>query len=204
MVGALNPTELLAWILALACAAFSAWAWQRVRALEAELQNSRLRAESNADAARKALEDRDASLTRVRRQSDEERRFAHEPLVRELIPALDGFERALAAAAEREDPVLVGVRMVQAQMLQALDRHGVKVVTPESSFDPNLHEAVELRESTEHSAGAIVCTWGRGYVLHERVLRPARVVVASEPSPPPPAEPSPEEEADRPTEEPAG
>lgn len=208
MVEALNPTELLAWILAIACAAFSAWAWQRVRALEAELQNSRLRAESNADAARKALEDRDASLARVRRQSDEDRRFAHEPLVRELIPALDGFEHALAAAGERDDAVLVGVRMVQAQMLQALNRHGVKVVTPESSFDPSLHEAIEVRESANHCAGAILSTWGRGYVLHERVLRPARVVVASEPSPAPepPDEtsPDPADEADRPTEEPVG
>ena len=177
----LSPTELLAWMLALACAALAAWAWQRVRALEAELLALRLRAEASADASRKALEERDASLARVRRQAEDERRFAQEPLVRELIPALDGFERALDAAGEREDPVLVGVRMVRTQVLQALDRHGVKVITPEATFDPNLHEAIEVRSSPEHDPGAILGTWARGYILHERVLRPARVVVAAEP-----------------------
>jgi molecular chaperone GrpE len=103
-------------------------------------------------------------------------------LVRELLPALDNLERALAAAEtdEQEHQLVEGIRLVQAELLAALARSGVQGFSPAGeAFDPVQHEAMAQLPVEGHEPGTIVEVLQSGYRLDETVLRPARVVVAA-------------------------
>jgi molecular chaperone GrpE len=119
---------------------------------------------------------------RVQRDLAEERRYAHADLARELLPALDNLQRALDAARQQagNGSLTEGVAMVQSQLLDALARSGVKPIDAMGKpFDPHLHEAVMQQPRADVAPGTVVAVLEPGYRLHERVLRPARVVVAS-------------------------
>jgi molecular chaperone GrpE len=121
---------------------------------------------------------------RFQRTLAEDRRYAQKPLAADLLPALDNLERALAAARQKDgdNPLLQGVAMVQNQLLDALRRHGItRIDTGNQPFDANLHEAVMQQPSGDHPAGTVLQTLEQGFMLHDRVLRPARVVVSKTP-----------------------
>jgi molecular chaperone GrpE len=102
-------------------------------------------------------------------------------LVKELLPALDNLDRALAAAAE-DDPLLEGVRLVRSELSAALARVGVESFAPLGQhFDPALHEAMATtsRPGNGCEEGTIVEVYQPGYRLGEHIIRPARVVVAA-------------------------
>lgn len=123
---------------------------------------------------------------RMARERVERMRFAAEEVIVALLPALDNLERALeAAVAEgKAGPLLVGVEMTRAQLLEALGRFGLaRMHTLGERFDPNLHEAVDYVPSTEHPEGVIVEELQHGYTLHGKVIRPALVRVSSGPGP---------------------
>ncbi len=101
-------------------------------------------------------------------------------LVRELLPALDNLERALAAAGEADQGLAGGVRMVHAELIGALERSGVAAYEPDGErFDPNVHEALSTRPADGTEPGMIVDVLEKGYRLDDTVLRPARVVVSA-------------------------
>lgn len=119
---------------------------------------------------------------RARRDLDEERRYAQLPLARELLPVLDNLQRALGAGrrAGEKDPLVQGVALVETQLLNALRRFGVTPIEALGRpFDPILHEAVAQEPRTDAAPGTVVGVLEAGYRLHERTLRPARVVVAA-------------------------
>jgi molecular chaperone GrpE len=104
---------------------------------------------------------------------------AHERLVKELLPVLDDLERALAAAEEHEEAKLEdGVRLVHRELKAALDREGLAEIQTNGHFDPHVHEAL-LSQPSEADEGSVVEVLQKGYKLGDRVLRPARVVVAA-------------------------
>jgi len=104
---------------------------------------------------------------------------AHERLVKELLPVLDDLERALAAAEEHEEAKLEeGVRLVHRELKAALDREGLTQIETDGSFDPHVHEAL-LTQPSEAEEGSVLEVLQKGYKLGDRVLRPARVVVAA-------------------------
>ena len=106
---------------------------------------------------------------------------AHERLVRELLPVLDDLERALAAAEEHEEAKLEeGVRLVHAELAAALEREGLAEIETNGQFDPHVHEAL-LSQPSEAEEGSVLEVVQKGYRLGDRVLRPARVVVAAPP-----------------------
>src|SRR5262249_33514277 len=110
--------------------------------------------------------------------------FAQRPLAADLLPALDNLDRALSAAEQAEDksPLAQGVSMVQAQLLDALRRHGVTRIDAQGQpFDPNRHEAVVQQATADTPPGTVVQVFEQGYMIHERVLRPARVAVSVAP-----------------------
>jgi molecular chaperone GrpE len=114
-----------------------------------------------------------------------ERRYAQMPLAADLLPALDNLERAIAAADQAGDKgaLIQGVSMVQGQILDVLRRHGVtRIEAQGAAFDPNLHQAVMQQPTKEHPPQTVLLVLEQGYMLHERVLRPARVIVAMPPS----------------------
>ena len=138
-----------------------------------------------------ALEDRllrlaadfDNYKKRVARERQELVTLANERLVKELLPVLDDLERALVAAAEHEEARLEeGVRLVRRELGALLERNGVKEIDTDGAFDPNVHEAL-LVQPSEADEGSVIDVVQKGYTLGDRVVRPARVVVAG----PPPA-----------------
>jgi molecular chaperone GrpE len=130
---------------------------------------------------------------RVDRDRQEEGRRGVERLITDLIPVLDGFDRAIQA---HDDPAFEeyrkGVALIRKQLWEALARHGVQRIDAENKiFDPHVHQAIERAESNEHPDGFILHVFQDGYTFHGRVIRPAivRVVVhAGEESNPVPTE----------------
>ena len=105
-------------------------------------------------------------------------------LAREMLPALDNFERALAAAEaqpeNRDHHLTDGIRLVQTELLAALARVGIEPDSPNGErFDPHRHEALAQRPVDGAEAGTIVEVYNAGYTYRDEVLRPAKVVVAA-------------------------
>ena len=104
---------------------------------------------------------------------------AHERRVKELLPVLDDLERALAAAEEHEEATLEeGVRLVYRELADALAREGLAEIETNGVFDPHVHEAL-LSQPSDQDVGSVLEVVQKGYRLGDRVLRPARVVVAA-------------------------
>jgi molecular chaperone GrpE len=122
---------------------------------------------------------------RAQRESAQERRYAHAPLALDILPILDNFERAVAAAKQAGEtgPLMQGVALVQAQVLDALRRHGItRIEALGNAFDPHLHEAVMQQPSSEQSPNTVLQVLEQGFTIHDRVLRPAKVVVSTAPA----------------------
>ncbi len=126
-----------------------------------------------------------ADFENFKRRSAKEReetvKLANERLLRDLLPIVDNLERALATPGE-SDALREGVKLVHKQFVDTLSRFGA---TPFSSvgtpFDPMRHEALMQQESAEVPAGHVVTEIAKGYMMGERLIRPASVVVARAP-----------------------
>ena len=143
------------------------------------------------DALQRTAAEFDNYRKRVQRDRESLVALAGERLVRELLPVLDDLERALQAAEEHEEAKLEeGVRLVHRSLAEALRREGLEEIATDGRFDPHVHEAL-LSQPSEADEGSVIDVVQRGYKLGERVVRPARVVVAA----PPPAHEEPEGDA---------
>lgn len=119
---------------------------------------------------------------RAQREKDEARQFANQGLLEKLLPVLDNFEMALTAVKDADPSVRDGVQMILDQLLGVLKESGVEPVDAMGQpFDPNLHEALSQEETTEVEEGTVVQQVQCGYKLNDRLVRPARVVVAKAP-----------------------
>ena len=104
---------------------------------------------------------------------------AHERLVRELLPVLDDLERALEAAERHEEAQLVeGVKLVEKSLRASLAKEGLAEIDTDGPFDPHVHEALLTQPSDASVSGSILEVVQRGYRFGDRVVRPARVIVA--------------------------
>jgi molecular chaperone GrpE len=116
---------------------------------------------------------------RVAREQVELTRRANERLLNELLPVLDDLERALEAAAEHEEAKLEdGVRLVHRSLLGLVERHGLSEIETEGAFDPHVHEALLAQPGEGAEEGSVLQVLQKGYKLGDKVLRPARVIVA--------------------------
>ena len=146
---------------------------ERIAALEAE------RDEHLNDLKRVAAEFENYRK-RVARDQESLVARAHERLVKELLPVLDDLERALAAAEQHEEAALEeGVRLVHRELDDALRREGLAEIETNGHFDPHVHEALLSQPSSDQAEGTVLEVVQKGYRLGDRVLRPARVVVAA-------------------------
>ena len=122
---------------------------------------------------------------RVQRDMALEQRYWHGKLALDLLPIFDNFERALAAAQQAGEtgPLAQGVAMIQSQVLDALRRHGITRIEAQGQpFDPNLHQAVMQQPSADAPPNTVVQVLEQGFMIHDRVLRPASVVVSVAPA----------------------
>jgi len=135
-----------------------------------------------------ALQDRllrtAAEFDNYRKRMERERRdlseYAAADVLRDVLPILDNFERALAAPATPEtDAFRKGIELIHKQMLDLLKKRGVKPIEAlGADFDPNFHQAVIHEPSADHREGEVMAELQRGYLLGDRLLRPAMVKVA--------------------------
>jgi molecular chaperone GrpE len=149
------------------------------------------------DRATKAATERDEYLDRLRRTAADFENYrkrqtrdreqllaqANERLVKELLPVLDDLERAVEAFAEHDAKrIRDGVEMVHRGLRALLEREGISEISPEGiPFDPHEHEALTTQSVTGAEEGTVLQVVQRGFKLGERVIRPARVVVAAAP-----------------------
>lgn len=116
---------------------------------------------------------------RAARERAEYVAHANERLVKELIPILDDLDRALNAAEQHEEAQLEeGVRLVYRSLASLLERQGVKEISTDGKFDPHVHEALLAQPAEDKEQGDVVDVIQKGYTLGDRVVRPARVIVA--------------------------
>lgn len=145
-----------------------------VRSQIAESRDKMLRAQAELDNYRK----------RARRELEDERKYAEIDLLRDLLPVLDNITRAVDAAEKKADAasLLEGVKMVRQQLSSLLERHHCKTISAEGQqFDPAHHEAVMQQPSADKPENTVLNVVQTGYQLHDRVVRPAQVIVSKQP-----------------------
>jgi molecular chaperone GrpE len=119
---------------------------------------------------------------RTAREQAEFREYAVADTIKNLLPILDNFDLALRQTNEGT-ALRSGIELIRKQMDDVLSRLGVQVVPAQgSSFDPRVHEAIEMVESADHADHEVIDELQRGYKLKERLLRPAMVRVATNPT----------------------
>ena len=120
---------------------------------------------------------------RLRREMEEERRYAALPLVADLLVVVDNLDRAVEAAEKNEganSSLLQGVKMVQSQFLSVLEKHHCRRIGEVgAAFDPNEDQAIAQEPSAQIPAGHVTKVVQFGYRLHDRVIRPAHVLVST-------------------------
>src|SRR5947199_5713687 len=122
---------------------------------------------------------------RCAREKEEAIKYANKSLLEQLVAIIDNFELGLAAAREQGDqsPIYSGMILVQKQLNDLLAENGLQPIEAEGkTFDPNLHEAIAHEPSDQFPEGTVLRQARRGYRFKERLLRPAKVVVSSEPA----------------------
>ncbi|HEY7329362.1 MAG TPA: nucleotide exchange factor GrpE [Gemmataceae bacterium] len=155
-----------------------------LESLRAKLQEAEQKRDEYLYLAQRTRADFENYQKRMKRDQAEERRYAQLPLAADLLSALDNLERATAAAeqAGEKGALVQGVTMVLAQALDILRRHGIKRIEAQGQpFDPNCHQAVLQQPSREQPPMTVLQVLEQGYMIHDRVLRPARVIVSTAP-----------------------
>lgn len=131
----------------------------------------------------RTLADMDNLRRRTAREKEEIRKLGTGALMEDLLPALDNLQIGLTAAGKHPEAAEVcrGFEVIANQLSQILESHGLQRVDPEKGevFDPNCHEAVAHQPSEEVPDDTVISVMRVGYVLNERLLRPASVVVSS-------------------------
>lgn len=134
----------------------------RVLRLQAELQNT---------------------LTRKSRELSDERRYAGLALMKDILPVLDNIDRAIEAAEKETSEaagLLDGFKLVRQQLMGVLTQHQCEEINAAGEpFNPDLHEAILQQPSADTEAGSVMMVTQSGYKLHDRVVRPAQVIVSS-------------------------
>ena len=120
---------------------------------------------------------------RSRREYEDALRYREIDLLRDLLPVLDTVRRAIDASEQTTDveSLRSGFRMTAQQLQKVIDSHGCKTIeTDGQQFDPNVHEAILQQSVAGVAAGTVVGVASQGYKLHDRVVRPAQVIVSKE------------------------
>lgn len=151
-----------------------------------ELRNKAALAAQHYEQLLRTTADLENYKKRAAREKQEAIKFANESLLEKIIPILDNFDMALAAAGAANasvQSIQTGVSMIQQQLRATLTGAGLEEIDATGkAFDPNLHEAISQQESADVPEGQVLQQVRKGYKLRERLLRPASVIVARKPA----------------------
>ena len=150
-----------------------------------KLEEAEKKAADNYDKYVRTVAELDNYRKRAAREKADAIQYGNENLLRDILPLVDGMDRALEHACNSEDfeAFRKGLKLLQGQLLGCLQKHGVEMIdTAGKGFDPHVHEAMMQVESAEHEDSQVVGEFERGYLLNGRLLRPAKVSVCKRPS----------------------
>lgn len=152
-----------------------------VSGVEAELQKLKAERDSLLDRLARAQAEFDNARKRAAKEQQDFRDFATVDAIKSLLPVIDSFERALQSKSEAAD-FRSGVELIYKQLQDVLAKLGVRPIAAKGEqFDPHVHEAIEMVETTDAADHEVLEEWQRGYKFKERLLRPAMVKVAKNP-----------------------
>jgi len=150
--------------------------------LKSKLEEKEQEAKENYDRFLRNAAELENYKKRTVRQMDEFRKYANDSLIMELLTVVDNLERAIESSRSDENSnagVVEGVQMTLDEILKILDKFGVKPVAAlEQPFDPAFHQAVMQEETGDFPAQTVIKELQKGYLLHDRLIRPAMVVVS--------------------------
>lgn len=155
-----------------------------------DLQDGSSSLEDQIEQLRSELEQTRAEVTRERadlenqrkrmsRDQEQMRKFANERLLGALLPVFDSLDAGLAAAGEQASPLRDGLELTFRQLVKVASENGLSTIDPTGeAFNPDYHQAISQVEAAGAAPGSVVQVFQKGYLLNERLLRPALVVVA--------------------------
>ncbi len=151
--------------------------------LEEQLRGADARAEENYDRLLRITAEFENYKKRMEREMNDFRKFANESLIKDILPIVDNLERALEIPYGNNENafngMLEGVQMTLKGLLESLEKFGVVPIDSLGKpFDPNVHQAVMQEESEGHADNTVSKELQRGYMMNDRLLRPAMVVVS--------------------------
>lgn len=133
------------------------------------------------DALYRAKAELENTVKRHKNDIDKARTYGSQKLLEDIIPVVDSLELGLSSASEEEASHTEGMRMTLELMLKTLEKHGITQLDPTGEvFDPQYHEAMTLQPSNDYKPNSIIQVLQKGYRLNDRLIRPARVIVAKE------------------------
>lgn len=154
---------------------------KEIKTLQDQLKKSQETASKNKDQYLRTLAEFENFRKRMEREKDEMIKYSNERLLRELFPVLDHLEMTVDHA-EKDDPILEGVQLVVKQFYGVLEKFGVQVVTGEGlPFDPHRQESIGTVETSDCKPNTVVKVNRKGFMLTDRLIRPALVTIAESP-----------------------
>ena len=157
---------------------------ERIKELEEALAAKGQEAATNWDKYLRERADIENYRKRVQKEKEEILKYGNESFIQEILPAIDNLERAVShASAEEVSAVIEGVKLTLSMLLSGLKKFGVTPVESPAGtpFDPNFHQAMGQVESADQEPNTVVSEFQKGYLLNDRLLRPAMVTVAIAP-----------------------
>lgn len=153
-----------------------------------EIEQLRAERDDMRDRFMRALADAENARKRGERDRREAEQYGGSKLARDMLPVFDNMKRAVEAAAkddnEASKPLIEGIELTMRSLLGIFEKHGIRLVSPEvgDKFDPELHEAMFEAPVPGTKAGDVIQVMAEGFMLHDRLLRPAQVGVSSTPA----------------------
>lgn len=155
---------------------------ERVAELELALNNAEQQAHENREKALRAVAEMENIRRRSAQEVDKAHKFALEKFANELLTTVDNLERALQLADQTDESAknfIEGIELTYKSLVSTLEKFGVEAVGAEGdNFNPDLHQAMAMQESSEHANNTVMAVMQKGYTLSGRLLRPAMVMVA--------------------------
>ena len=153
-----------------------------IQTLEKELEAAKQEAKDTYDKYLRVSAEFDNYKKRSAREMNDFRKYANEALLRDMLTVVDNLERAIHSSndhTENPSSIVEGIRMTLGGILDLIERYQVKRMEAVGKpFDPQFHQAFQQEESEDHPNNTVLNEFQKGYLLHDRLLRPAMVVVS--------------------------
>ncbi len=152
-----------------------------IKELEAKIETADQEAKETHDRLLRVSAEFENYKKRSAREIEGFRKFANESLVKDMLPVVDNLERAVVSSGDSgaDSSIVEGVDLILKDILKIFDKFGIKPIEAlGEKFDPGFHEAVMQQESEEHPENTVTKELQRGYLMHDRLLRPATVIVS--------------------------